>query len=412
MALPLVLLAGLNVSANIDARLSKLHEAVLSVNIGDTNSTQHFSSAQTSCSSIVIAHGVNLKEHVDWSFEQGTNGIEMDIHFNAMGVPTEFHHGGKCDCTASSDFSRDNMCRVFTNVCSGRTPAREMLNHIANHASADKLALLYMDTKTDDLKNDQALTKGGEELAKLLVDTVFSSTSKFKGVVNFGAPKAKSWVYMKSGVNTFKSNAPQILDAGRVIFAYDMDGNGGENAVNTIKRTIDLGPWRGYNNGITAIAPTTFENAMLAGAANYAKGVLSTLPGIWTLDKESSMKKYIAYGVGSIMTNAPKTAIAAFKSMGKCLASSDWRPTKATSDTAVEWKYDSGSCCLGAISDADFKKGGFKEKWRNDFSDRCRAPNVTPSGEKDCTPCSNSGKFCEADQVCENKNLGNVCRNV
>ena len=39
-------------------------------------------STDTDCSSIVIAHGANLKETVDWSLDQGANGLEMDIHFD------------------------------------------------------------------------------------------------------------------------------------------------------------------------------------------------------------------------------------------------------------------------------------------------------------------------------------------
>ena len=394
--------------------------------------------------SIVIAHGANLKETVDWSLNQGANGIEMDIHFDTYtGQPTEFHHGAPCDCTFSEPVkgkNSPNMCELDLPVCKGSTDAGELLYHVAWHDKANQLALLYMDSKTDDFGDTEIfhtgggsttpearMKTGGAALAQLLLDTVFGSTSKFNGVVNFGSPGADSSAYMESAIAAFNRIAPEIVAAGRVVFGYDMDGPSvtntvltfgaptGPAAVETIKKTIGLGtPWRVYNNGVTVGLPFTFENAMLSGAANYAKGVLSTPPGIWTLDSTSSMVDYIRYGVGSIMTNEPKTAISAFFSMGKCLAKSDWRPKKTTSNTAVEWKFDSGSCCLGAISDADFEKGGFDPKWRDDFSDRCRAPKETPRGEYDCTPCSiqGSGTYCKNGQVCERKNLENKCRDV
>lgn len=252
----------------------------------------------------VIAHGINLESTAKWALKQGVNAIEMDLNFqhsNSM----FFHHGTPCDCTCSLFPSSNNICSLEEKVCKGSTNAETLLTYLADKS----LALIYIDSKLATASGD--LHQTGVNVGKLLTDSLFDLG--YNGTVIMGCPDLGGIDYLKGVVSWISSSKYE----GRVAYSIDMEQNKQTKVLNAL---IDLSPYRAYNVGITVCLPFSYYDQIKFASANYAAGVLSMPPGIWTLDKETSMEKYVDFGARMLMTNIPETAIKIAKKKGFKLA--------------------------------------------------------------------------------------------
>jgi glycerophosphoryl diester phosphodiesterase len=263
----------------------------------------------------VIAHMINAgPKYVDWAMGQGANALEMDLRFDAAGTPTVFFHGTPCDCTCSLLARAGNVCGVVAGVsslnhaCSDSTDAIRHLQQIATHKGA--LALVIIDSKVD-AKPETNLTVAGKKVIELLDTNLFGNG--FAGNVIVGVPEIKYSAYLEAAVRQAESSPKKA----RYFFVID-----GENKrVNdTIKQLAMLATKnRVYANGISSCSPNTYYSEIGVGIQNQKSGSVGMVY-TWTIDKSSSMDKYIASGVSGIITNEPGLLRARALAAGKTLA--------------------------------------------------------------------------------------------
>ncbi len=230
-----------------------------------------------------IGHMTNTRSAVDWAVSTGANALEADLNFDDAGNPTVFRHGSPCDCTCFTGGVCDHL-----DSCNASTDAPALLQHIATKP----IALLVIDSKVDGSTSSTA----GRNVVNLLASSLFAQG--FGGAVIIGAPKLSAFSYLQTAVE-----AAQASPYGsRMYFTVDGEGNdvGGVlgKLVSLTSRNIV------YGTGISACLPGSFETSILIGAANKGAGVIG-LDYIWTLDKETSMARYIESGAQGIMTNYP-----------------------------------------------------------------------------------------------------------
>jgi hypothetical protein len=349
----------------------------------------------------VFAHMVNHKSLVDWALGQGANGVEIDLTFSG-GNPTEFRHGAPCDCTCldinplnpsggsknvCAQNLRDNTCRKYLPIpgdntcrtCLDGTGIDDMLEHLATKTN---LAMVYIDSKTDDLTGDK--NKAGKVVGNKLIANLFAKG--FKGAVIVGSPNTKGVAYLE-GVNSVIAASSYKY---RVYYTLDMVRDGAIKAINAL---VGISPYRVYGTGVSVCAPGTYYDEIALAAKNAAQGTLSMAPTIWTLDSSSSMKKYLSSGARSIMTNAPADAAAAFREAGIALSRVGDFPPPATNDKLFDGLLDDRAECK---DDPDCRSGA------------C-ARETAADGEK--TKCCKSGKrvrYWGYDYCTEMEN-GSVC---
>jgi hypothetical protein len=263
----------------------------------------------------VIAHMINAgPKYVDWAMGQGANALEMDLRFDAAGTPTVFFHGTPCDCTCRLLARAGNVCGVIAGVsslnhaCSDSTDAIRHLQQIATHKAA--LALVIIDSKVD-AKPETNLTVAGKKLIELLDTNLFGNG--FAGNVIVGVPEIKYSAYLEAAVRQTESSPKKA----RYFFVID-----GENKrVNdTIKQLAMLATKnRVYANGSSSCSPNNYFSEIGVAIQNQKSGSVGMVY-TWTIDKSSSMDKYIASGVSGIITNEPGLLRARALAAGKTLA--------------------------------------------------------------------------------------------
>lgn len=107
--------------------------------------------------------------------------------------------------------------------------------------------------------------------------------------------------------------------------------------------------------------------------------------GVWTLDKQSSMEKYVDFGARSVMTNTPSKAVLVGNTKGFVRASPSYRPPRATSSKIVT-SMPSASC------DCNYRSGG------GIFGGGCHV--VKPAPPNRACRCKYMGAWtCKADVV-------------
>jgi glycerophosphoryl diester phosphodiesterase len=263
----------------------------------------------------VIAHMINGgPRYVDWAVGQGANALEMDLRFDAAGTPTVFFHGTPCDCTCRGLARAGNICGVVAGVsslnhaCSDSTDTIGHLQQIATHK--DALALVIVDSKVD-AKPETNLTVAGKKVIELLDTSLFGNG--FAGNVIVGVPKIRYSAYLEAAVRQAETSPNKA----RYFFVID-----GENKrVNdTIKQLVMLATKnRVYANGNSSCSPITYYSEIGVGIQNQKSGSVGMVY-TWTIDKASSMDKYIASGVSGIITNEPGLLRARALAAGKTLA--------------------------------------------------------------------------------------------
>ena len=250
----------------------------------------------------VFAHMVNHKSLVDWALQQGANGVEIDLAFSG-GNPTKFLHGVPCDCTCKVGTLK-NVCTQTAalgplGTCTHGTGINDMLEHLATKKN---LAMVYIDSKTDDLTGDK--NRAGKAVGNKLIANLFAKG--FKGAVIVGSPNTQGVDYLK-GVNSVIAASSYKH---RVYYTLDMVRDGaGDGAIEAMQQLTKISPYRVYGTGITACDPflRKYHDEIALAAKNAALGVLSMAPTIWTLDSSSSMQDYLGSGARSIMTNVRLT---------------------------------------------------------------------------------------------------------
>jgi len=308
-----------------------------------------------------IAHMCNQIEAVDWAMNEGANAVEIDLNFESW----KFVHGVPCDCTcAFLSTNKHSVCSI-DEACKGGTDAAEMMRHLGGETWRDQLALVYVDSKVDTIEGD--LEQAGQRVGDLLLTELFGLG--YGGVVIVNSPKMSGVQYLQGVVDRIQ---PSKFE-GRVFYTIDQE----KDVVQVLEKLITVSPFRAYSTGISACAPVWYTDQITLAQFNYAEGVLSLPPGIWTIDKESSMRTYMNRGARAVMTNIPKNAVLVGNQMGLVLAKPSHRPRRATSDEVVTSFVD---------CDCDFHPGG------------CSISKAAPNGA--ACKCSYKGGFtCGGDVV-------------
>jgi hypothetical protein len=288
-----------------------------------------------------MAHMVNTKETLDWGLAQGANTVEIDIVYDSVSSEaTQARHSmaadEPCDCTCyvpSMLFLnwKANVCSSLmahggkgsgTFACQAARPIQTYMTWLA---ARKQIAMTYLDNKVHPGWTQAQQKKAGTSIAKL-VEYLFKKG--YAGSVIVGGSDAKFKTYLVTALKYLKANLSADVFK-RTYWTYDFHGadkiisvplSGESKAVNAgiVKENIehmhrdfkDLTDNYVYSVGISACAPTThYDMAEYAMAYKHhghgvhggnLKAVL-----VWTIDSESSMRKYIDIGVDGMMTNYP-----------------------------------------------------------------------------------------------------------
>lgn len=236
-----------------------------------------------------IAHMTNTIGGLNWSVKQGANAVEADLKFDNLGNATEFHHGSPCDCTAA----KYGICKVQKG-CNGKTGAAALLRAIAKHSS--KIALVIIDSKLDKDMGVGTQLAIGRKIIPLLENELFKKG--YRGNVIVGAPYKEHREY----IGAASSAAGRSEFKNRLFFTIDGEGKNFSDAMSAISRAPRA--QRTYGTGIAAIAPGSYYDQVRNGVRARSAGNLAFVYA-WTIDKRSSMTKYLRSGVDGIMTNDP-----------------------------------------------------------------------------------------------------------
>ncbi|MBL8203893.1 MAG: hypothetical protein JNM09_06650 [Blastocatellia bacterium] len=252
-----------------------------------------------------IAHMTNTTAAVDWAIAEGANGVEVDIQFDATGRPTEFRHGGSCDCSCGGSGDNRNVCSSLKSCEAKEIPAT-LLNKIAT----TNLALVYIDSKVDGSTNAEA----GNQMIDLLNKELFAKG--YRGMVLVGAPKSAAIKYLEAATKRAASSAYKD----RLYFGIDMDRVIENKVTTTIANLQKLqattpGTKITYGTGITSCLGDTFFSEISEGVKQQAGGV-TRLTTVWTIDKPGSLSNYLDLGVRAIITNKPAVLKEVIKQRG------------------------------------------------------------------------------------------------
>lgn len=282
-----------------------------------------------------LSHMANTAGAVAWASQQGANGVEMDLNFDASGAVKEFKHGGICDCSLpcpiGSDCPSTSICRMLWDSTGSHCNAQEnpdlMMQAIAQNAKT--LAVVYIDSK---LNHQINLEAAGKHVIQLL-DQAF--TKGYKGQVIINAPKIDYIAYLKSAV-VAASNSPYNHN-----YFFTIDGEG-SNYSNTINKLFSLNTAnRIYATGITIDVPMRFYTAIQLAAMNVDRGSLAGA-GIWSIDNPNAMRDYIELGANMILTNEPSTLLSVLSLMNMDIARPGELLVPATSNEIVG--YGNAEC--------------------------------------------------------------------
>jgi hypothetical protein len=246
-----------------------------------------------------IAHMANTMSLVDHAARWHANALEMDLHFDASGIPTEFKHGWPCDCTCSP---LNDTCKAIpkTIKCTANTLANAQLEHIG---IVWPFALVIIDSKIKEEDSEVKMINAGRNVVGLLEESLFSKG--YKGNVVIGCAKLWGFPYLKAAAE----EAGNSRYKSRIFFTIDQ---GGKEVYRVLNALIKLPTKnRAYGVGISACLAGNYYKEIQVAVANKLAGVVG-LVYIWTIDKEESMERYVALNVGGIMSNNPALAYQVF----------------------------------------------------------------------------------------------------
>ena len=344
----------------------------------------------------VITHMTNTPKAVDWSESQGANAVEVDVSFASNGTPTKFHHGGVCDCLCySTVFSgKRHVCSQlggFTKRCEANAPVVTLLRKMA---SKRKLALIIFDSKATDL-NKGAQLKAARKLMPLVEKYLFRGG--FRGSLAVGIPSRKAFSYLREMARlSLKSRYKS-----RIYFGIDMENGKGTEAADTMRLLTTLpSKNRVYGAGITTCVPGTYYDAISTAVKNMNQRSLA-MAYIWSIDKKSSMTKYIKLGATGVMTNRPADLVSVARKRGLRLARPGEPLPRIMSNVIVgggcDCDYHPGGCTISKRApDGKACRCKYKGAWTCGGSvvscsmsnPRCRRPDTSAAscvlGGGDC----------------------------
>lgn len=289
----------------------------------------------------VIAHMTNTPDAVRWAVREGANAVEIDVRFDADGTPRELRHGGVCDCICSLGHD-DHVCAALTGDCEASSSIPDML---ATIASLGELALVVVDSKIDGEASIDAQRAAGKRVVDALENGLFRGG--YRGKVVIGAPRTDAIAYIQSAAAL--ANASTY--ASRISVAFDQMGKDESDASCTLDTLRPFASRRAFGTGISACATGDFTPAIRAAAAHERDGK-SGLTYAWTLDKESSMRRYIEAGARGIITNKPRRLAEVAAAMGKTKARAQ-SALRASSNAPIDGAGDSQCGC-----DCNYEPGG------------------------------------------------------
>ena len=101
---------------------------------------------------------------------------------------------------------------------------------------------------------------------------------------------------------------------------------------------VSMTSQRIFSTGISTLIPCDFKNQMALAGWNTDEGSLSSA-GIWTLDKEQSMRDYLYLGTRSIMSNCAPIALGVMRGQNLPFASPGNAYKPATSNSITKAGY-------------------------------------------------------------------------
>lgn len=298
----------------------------------------------------VTAHMTNSIESVRWAVREGANAVEMDLRFHGDGAPSEFRHGGICDCSCNAINDGTHVCQLLRagggNACETSTKALDMMDELVKHA--DKIALVFIDSKVDGtMSTDQQRAAGGRVI-EMLESRLFSRG--YRGKVMVSAGKADAYDYVLYA--TYRANRSAFRD--RIYFAFDQMGSSRQDAANALSILKQMPTRnRAFGTGLTSCLPSNYEPAISTGDMNE-DAHSSALTYLWTIDSESSMRQYLTRTrPRAILTNKPALLRRVALSQGLKLAEPETPLTEVISDEIVgpvnrtcRCDYHKGGCAV------------------------------------------------------------------
>ena len=328
----------------------------------------------------------NTVDAVNWVLQEGANALEIDINFSDAGAPQVFYH---CNCFAG----RAGVCNHLGPIpCEAQTDAATLLRHIATKPS---VALVIIDSKVGSLGAD-ALSADGGQIITLLDNELFARG--YRGDVIVGAPDRDQFAYVSAAANAV------LNSSNRTRYYYSIDQESDETN-QTIWSLIDLQTSRRvYGTGISACSAAQYYEAVTHGAANERAGVVG-LTYTWTIDKESTMRKYLQAVARGIITNNPGTLASVLRERNaKLVAAGSTIPIATSSDLvssigSCDCDYHSGGCAISKAAPANlacrctyggaWPCAGTVASCSNPDSLLCQRPNMSAEA------CALGGGDCE-----------------
>ena len=343
----------------------------------------------------VIAHMVNTPGSIRWALDQGANAVEIDLRFNGTD-PSFFRHsisGEACDCSCfcaiGSICSSDSVCKFLWNESGGHcgigTSAEVLTLSLGEEDIRSKLALIYIDSKLSKYVRDYALA--GAKVVQLLNKNIFDRG--YLGQVIIGCPSVAFADYLKGAI----AEADQSKYYDRYFYTFDSEGRHPELVWH---ESLEL-PTHNiiYSTGTTSCSflSMTFLDVVKSSLAKNAYAAV----GIWTLDREASMKSYVEAGVDFILTNKPAVAANIVRNSsfipqpGKAL-NAKYVPNLGVSYWECDCNYHPGGCIISKMAPPNFAcKCSYNILWR------CTGETVAcvDSGDKWCKKPDASKASCE-----------------
>jgi hypothetical protein len=283
-----------------------------------------------------MAHMVNTKQTLDWALNEGANTVEIDIVYDkhsskAVQARHSMASDEPCDCTCyvpSMMFLnwKANVCSSLMKhggkgsgafACQSARPIKKYMRWLA---ARKQIAMTYFDNKVHHSWSIDQQVTAGRSIAKQIQ---YLFKQGYQGSVIVGGSDAAFKTYLVTAMQYLHDKLSKDLFK-RTYWSYDFHGADKvisvpisaeskqtnhdiviENINHMHRDFKHLTSNYVYSVGISACAPTTHYD-MAKTAVNHKKayGLLKAVI-IWTIDSESSMRKYLDIGVDGLMTNYP-----------------------------------------------------------------------------------------------------------
>lgn len=338
-----------------------------------------------------IAHMTNTTTAVNWAVGKGANGVEIDLQFGTCvggaclyceegrSCPYGFYHAGSCDCSCDSGTSPEHVCTPLGDSCFASSDTYSLLGHIAR----TNLALVYIDSKV----NENTDPVAGASVIALLENELFGAG--YRGIVIVGAPELSDFPYLEQAA----LRAATSPYKNRIYFGFDQVWYGMTPvAIANLQELPSQNLY--YGIGITSCLADTFYTEISSAVLSQELGYLD-ITGIWTIDREESMRTYLDLGVQGVVTNRPGVLAAVLASRGTPLATPVVPASlnlagKPTSQSSTGWNASasravdgntSGNWGDNSITHTQLQADPW---WQVDLGELHRIDKVTVYNRTDC----------------------------